>query len=58
MSVIDTGLLSILLTGDNDTGLLFLLLAGGLLVIVIPVIIAVISAVTSAVAAETDNTDE
>lgn len=42
----------------NEAGSVFILLAGGLLVIVVPVIIAIVSAVTSAVAAETDSTDE
>lgn len=42
----------------NDTGFIFILLAGGLVVILVPVIVAIISAITSAVAAETDNTDE
>lgn len=37
---------------------MFILLAGGLLVIVVAVVIAVVSAVTSAVAAETDSTDD
>jgi len=36
---------------------MFVLLAGGLLIIIIAVIIAVISAVVSAVAAETDSED-
>jgi len=34
---------------------MFILLAGGLLVIIIAVVIAVVSAVASAVAAESDN---
>ncbi len=37
---------------------MFLLLAGGLLVIIIAVIVAVVSAVVSAVAAETDNSED
>lgn len=37
---------------------MFILLAGGLLVIVVAVVVAVVSAITSAVAAETDNSDE
>lgn len=36
---------------------MFILLAGGLLVIIVAVIIAVVSSVASAVAAETDTTD-
>ncbi len=36
---------------------MFMLLAGGLLIIIVAVIIAVVSAVTSAVAAEADNTE-
>lgn len=37
---------------------MFILLAGGLLVIIVAVVVAVVSAVTSAVAAETDSTDD
>ena len=37
---------------------MFILLAGGLLVIVIAVVVAVVTAITSAVAAETDSNDE
>lgn len=37
---------------------MFILLAGGLLIILIAVIIAVVSAVSSAVAAEADNGEE
>ena len=37
---------------------MFILLAGGLLVVVVAVVVAVVSAITSAVAAETDNSDE
>lgn len=36
---------------------MFILLAGGLLIIIVAVIIAVVSAVASAVAAESDTTD-
>lgn len=36
---------------------MFILLAGGLLVIIVAVIIAVVSAVASAVAAESDTTE-
>ena len=37
---------------------MFILLAGGLLVIIIAVIVAVVSAVSAAVAAEADNGEE
>lgn len=45
-------------TVRSEVYCMFILLAGGLLVIVVAVIVAVVSAVTAAVAAEADSTDD
>ena len=44
-------------TGKQEDTDMFILLAGGLLVIIVAVIVAVVSAVASAVAAESDITE-
>lgn len=45
-------------TLEKEVKLMFIILAGGLLIVLLAVVIAVVSSVTSAVAAETDEADD
>ena len=56
-TLIKVGFNPFTVTFRKETDIMFMLLAGGLLIILFAVVVAVVSSVVSAVAAETDNTE-
>lgn len=48
----------IILRNEREVDTMFILLAGGLLIVIVAVVIAVVASVTSAVAADTDEAED